>query len=313
MAVIRCPRHDIPYNDDNPRGCPACAQEREGDPEQARLMRDLARASRGWPSVEVLPPEEDDDEVAVVGEWQPVTTPPRVPTAAPGRLEHLWRLIQDNRMVVMISAAGLVGLFLLYVATRPTFTESFTPPLVAGEARPFPVEPNTPVVAAFALLGTVSPQVHPGSPSLTRYDFGAGAVVDGLNGVVYAITLDTPERTWHAHRVSQGEQYARGALALEGAIREAEPLAVSPFPFGGFQTYSSMASVPMRVLTVEVRPPNGCYDIRVEIGPQVIGTTSRGDQTLVAVARRGESIQWLVHRVRAVSRAMDGPWGRAVC
>jgi hypothetical protein len=180
-------------------------------------------------------------------------------------------------------------------------------------ARPFPVEPNAPIIAAFALLGTVSPQVSPEAPSLSRYDFGAGTMVDALNGVVYAVSFETPERTWHGHRVGQGEQHARGTLALEGAIREQPPREVSPFPFGGFLTYSSLESLPTLVLTTEVRPPNGCYDVRVEIAPQVIGTASRGDRAFVAVARRGSPILWVVHRVRAISRGMDGPWGTVAC
>jgi hypothetical protein len=264
MPVIRCPRHDIPYNDENPRGCPACAQEREGDAESARLMRELARASRGGPALELLPPEpEPDDEVEALAEWQPVTTPPRVPTAQPGRVELVLRLLLENRLAVIAATLGVVGLGLLYLATRPTFAERYLPPLVSGEARPFPVEPNVPIVAAFALLGTVSPQVNPEAPALARYDFGGGAVMDALNGVVYAVTLDTPERTWHGHRVGLGEQPARGALALEGAIQEREPLPTSPFPFGGYLTYRSLDAVPMLVLSAEVRPPNGCYDVTV--------------------------------------------------
>ena len=314
MPVIRCPRHDIPYNDENPRGCPACAQEREGDAESARLMRELARASRGGPALEVLPPEPGaDDEVQVFPGWQPVTTPPRVPTAQPGRIERVLRLLQENRLAVIGVTLGVVGLGLLYLATRPTFTERYLPPLVAGEARPFPVEPNVPIVAAFALLGTISPQLNPEAPILARYDFGGGALVDALNGVVYAVTLENPERTWHGHRVGLGDQPARGALALEGTIREREPLLTSPFPFGGFLAYRSLDAVPKRVLSTEVRPPNGCYDVTVEIGPQVIGTASRGDDRFVAVAHRGDPVLWVVHRVRAVSRAVDGPWGTVAC
>jgi len=36
MALIRCPKHGVPFNDDNPRGCPACALEKEGG-EQAQV------------------------------------------------------------------------------------------------------------------------------------------------------------------------------------------------------------------------------------------------------------------------------------
>lgn len=315
MAVVRCPRHDIPYNDENPRGCPACAQEREGDPEQARLMRDLARASRGDFAVEVLPPEpEADDEVEVYTEWSgPVTRQPRLPTAEPSRFTEIRRFLVENRLAVAAGGIGVLGLLLLWLTTRPSFTESHIPPPVTGDARPFPVEPNAPTIAAFAILGTIPPQVNPEAPSLTRYEFGAGATVDALNGMIYAITLETPERTWHGHRVGLGEQPARGALALEGEIREEPAPEATPVRFGGFLAYSSRAALPMQVLSIEVRPPNGCYDVRVEIGPQIIGTTARGDHEYVAVARRGDPILRVVHRVRAISRAMDGPWGRIAC
>jgi hypothetical protein len=314
MAVVRCPRHDIPYNDQNPRGCPACAQEREGRAEEARLMREPAHASRGGPALEVLPPEpEADEDLAVHHARPPVTTPPRFPTAAPGRLEHLLAVLRDNRMAIIAGTLGVVGLWLVWVATRPTFTELYVPPLTIGAPRPFPAEPNVPMVAVFALLGTVAPQANPEAPALARYDFGDGAVVDALNGVVYAITLETPVRAWHGHRVGSGEQLARGALALEGLAAEQEPPPASPFPFSGFLTFRSLEALPKRVLTAEVRPPNGCYDVRVEIGPQVIGTASRGDAVLVAVARRRNPILWVVHRIRAVSRATDGPWGKAAC
>jgi hypothetical protein len=315
MAVVRCPKHDIPYNPENPRGCPACAQENEGDPENARLMRELARASRGVPAVEVLPPEaEEDEDVEVYTEWPPpVTQPPRLPTAEPSRLQRLGRFLRDNRLGLIGAGLAVVGLWLVYIVSRPTFTPQAVPPAVHGVALPFPVEPNTPILAAFAMLGTMAPQVNPEAAVLTRYDFGGGATVDALNGVVYAVTLQTPDRTWHGHRVGLGEQPARGTLALEGEIREQGPRPITPFPFGGFLTYRNLDDLPMRVLTAEIRPPNGCYDVRVEVGPQVIGTTARGDDSFVAVARRGQPVPWVVHRVRVISRGMDGPWGQAAC
>src|SRR5262249_58433835 len=46
MALVRCPIHKIPYNDENPRGCPACALEKEGGGE-AQVMQELARAVQG--------------------------------------------------------------------------------------------------------------------------------------------------------------------------------------------------------------------------------------------------------------------------
>ena len=52
MALIRCPVHKIPFNDDNPRGCPACAREKGGKG-RASIMQELAKAQQ----VEVPPPK----------------------------------------------------------------------------------------------------------------------------------------------------------------------------------------------------------------------------------------------------------------
>lgn len=313
MAVVRCPRHDIPYNDANPRGCPACWRERQGEDEPARAMRELARISRGVPAVEVLPPEEAEPVEVVTGEWGPVTTPPRVPMPEPTRLERALAVLRENRLAAVGIALGIVGIWLIWFLSRPTFVEEYVPPRTASDPRPFPVEPNTPIIGVFALLGTVPPQPAPEAPTLARHDFG-GVLVDALNGVVYAVTLVSPERTWRGHRVGLTEQTARGLLALQGEIREQPTPAGSPFPLGGFLAYRSVEALPLRVLAAEVRPPNGCYDVRVEIGPQVIGLAKRGDEAFVAVARRGGTLTWVVHRVQVVSRAMDGPYGgAAVC
>jgi hypothetical protein len=48
--------------------------------------------------------------------------------------------------------------------------------------------------------------------------------------------------------------------------------------------------------------------VRVEVAPRVIGTATRADETFVAVARRGGTTTWVVHRVRVVSRALRGPY-----
>jgi hypothetical protein len=47
MALVRCQIHDIPYNDENPRGCPACAREKQGEDLDAQAIQELARVSRG--------------------------------------------------------------------------------------------------------------------------------------------------------------------------------------------------------------------------------------------------------------------------
>jgi hypothetical protein len=316
MALVRCPKHDVPYNDENPRGCPACQQEREGAVE-AVLMRELARASKGIPRVEILPPPEPDAEPSVErlsGRWPPVTQPPRVPTPEPTTWENLKRLIRANALTAAAVALGVIGLGLLYYLSRPTFEQSSIPALIAGDALPFPVQPNVSVDGAFALMGAVAPQVNPDSPTLARYDYGRGTMVDVLNGVVYAITLTTPDRMWNGNRVGLDETRARGHLALFGQVEERLEPSVGAVAVGKYIAYPSLEALPRRVLFAAVRPPNGCYDVEAELAPQVIGYVTRGDDRLIAVARRG-SIPWeVVHRVRVVSRSLPGPYaGRPAC
>jgi len=312
MAVVRCPTHNVPYNDENPRGCPACWQEKIGD-DPAELMRELARASKSIPRIEILPPPSEDELPPMprltTGAWPgPVTQPPRVPTPEPTQLERFGRFLRENLTAVVGTTLVVVAAGLMWLVSRPTFTPALLPPAAVGDALPFPVAPNTPIIGAFALLGPRTPDVNPDSPTLARYDFGRGTFVDVFNGVVYAVSLDLPDRNWEGNRVSTEETRARGTLALLGPVTDEEPLAAAPFPFGGYLAYRSVNDLPRRRLSAAVRPPNGCYDIQVELAPRIIGTTTRGDETFVAVGRRGSSATWVVHRVRVVSRALRGPY-----
>jgi hypothetical protein len=318
MPVVRCPVHDVPYNDENPRGCPACWQDKIGkDP--AGLMKELARASQAIPRVEILPPPTDDElppmERLRTGAWPtPVTQPPRLPTPEPTRLERFTRGLHTH--AVAVTSVGLVAVaaVLMWYVSRPTFTSTLQPPALSGEALPFPVVPNTPVLGAFALLGPQVATVHPESPSLARYDFGDGTLVDTFNGVVYAVTLTSPRRSWQGNRVGVDQTRARGGLALLGPVTEDEPAAAAPFPFGGYLAFRGLADLPRHRLTAEVRPPNGCYDVQLVTAPQVIGTATRGGETFLAVSRRGGTLAWVVHEVRVVSRAIRGPYaGPPVC
>lgn len=315
MPVVRCPIHKVPYNDENPRGCPACWQEKVGD-DPAGLMRELARASRAIPRVEILPTPDEDDlppmQRLPTGAWPgPVTQPPRVPQPEPTSWERVQRFLRAHLAAAVTATVALVVVSLLWIISRPTFEESLIPPPAVGEALPFPVQPNTPILGAFALLGPRTPGVHPDSPSLARYDFGSGTTVDVFNGIVYAVTLESPARSWQGNRVGTDERRARGVLSLLGPMTEDEGTAAAPFPFGGYLTYRRMADLPRRRLSAAVRPPNGCYDVQVDLAPQVIGTATRGDENFVAVARRGGEISWVTHRVRVVSRSMRGPYAGA--
>jgi hypothetical protein len=315
MALVRCPKHNVPYNDANPRGCPACHQERQGGG-QATLMRDLARASQGVPRVEILPPPEADEPVtAVIDQWGgSVTQPPRVPTPQPSTWQKLVRLVRANALVFSALGLGIVGVVILWSASRPAFEQQPIPAHIAGDALPFPAQPNVAVAGVFALLGAVPPQINPDSPTLARYDYGRGAVVDVLNGIVYAVTLTTPERAWNGARVGLDETRARGHLALLGEVRQRDVPSFGGQAVGNYIAYPTLAALPHRVLVTAVRPPNGCFDVEMDLAPQVIGYVTRDDQRFIAVARRG-SVPWdVVHRVRVVSRAMAGPYaGPPVC
>ena len=48
MPLVRCPTHKIPYNDENPRGCPACAREKEGAA-QVSVAQPCLVAENVWP------------------------------------------------------------------------------------------------------------------------------------------------------------------------------------------------------------------------------------------------------------------------
>ena len=104
MTLVRCPIHKIPYNDENPRGCPACAREREGGGQDSSVMKELARASQTKrPSVATPAPMEFD---------MPVTSPPRAPTPGVPRFTRALHFIKDRQN---LSIAGAVILLLIIV------------------------------------------------------------------------------------------------------------------------------------------------------------------------------------------------------
>lgn len=321
MAVVRCPRHNIPYNDQNPRGCPACAAERKGPDPTAEAIRELQRASRGVgqpPDIEILPPpppEEDTRQPS--GVWPPpVTQPPRIPTPQPTRLERTTQLIRRRFVWFALGVACVVTLLLIYQVTRPTFVSQQIPPSPSGDAKPVPLGPNIPLDGVFAMLGTAQGRVNPDSRTLARYVFSDSLTVDALNGTVYAVTVTSPAQSWRGLRVGMDSVATEGALSLLGPIRDG-PVARydKPLDLGGYQTYQTLASLPRRTRIAEVRPPNGCYDVVVDLAPRAIGWVSENNQRSVAIARGDASLNWALVRIRAVSRALPGPYaaGPPVC
>lgn len=306
MALVRCPKHDIPYSDENPRGCPACAQERE-NPEQGRVMQELARASRAMrtgaaskrASVEII---------------TPVTQPPKPPTVEP----TLWDRLRAKMKKRPIPAIGipviLVLLGFMVFGHRPKFVERPDPVPFSGEVLPLSIDPGQPITVVFAILGTQPPSPHPELRTLERYYYGADLVIDALNRVVYAIDLRVPSRSWKGLRVGMNRLNAEGALALLGVPRESPISESAPADtVAGYVVYPSLDGRPRQSLRVEVRPPNGCFDVAVDLQPRVVGLIRNAGREYPAVGPPGASLDWVVTRVTVTSRAISGPGGPAVC
>ena len=160
MPVVRCPVHDVPYNDENPRGCPACWQDKVGkDP--AGLMKELARASQAIPRVEILPPPTDDElppmERLRTGAWPtPVTPPPRLPAPEPTRSERLAQTLRTHAVAVTSVGLVTVAAALMWYVSRPTFTPSTGTPRGAARRAAINNVPSPPKAMAARARATPS-------------------------------------------------------------------------------------------------------------------------------------------------------------
>lgn len=319
MALVRCARHNIPYNDENPRGCPACARERVGGDPTTEAIRELARASQ----VMRAPPDS-----AVKGESGParttkappepsvgpITTQPRTPEVAEGPLGRLLRLAIERR--VLAGGAIVIVAVLLYLAVTagPTFVEGAYPPRYSGTVHALPVDPGQPVEVVFTILGPRTPRAHPEEPSLAQYVYGTNLTIDGRNGVTYQITVGVPNWSWSGLTVGMSQRNAEGALALLGVPRTVEePEMVQPQVVSRYAVYPSLERRPRRVLRAEVRPPNGCMDVEVVLAPRAIGELVVGDRRYAVIGPEGAPLEWVSIEVRAINRAASGPAGPAVC
>ncbi len=211
------------------------------------------------------------------------------------------------RQIAIVAIVVLVIALILF--SGPTFREGMYPVAVTGTPRPLPLNPNVNVTSAFGTLGTRSPKANPDSPRLARYTYGSDLSVDASNGIIYAITIRIPNRNWRGLHAGMSEQTASGALALLG--RPTEPIAAAPpqpQELGGYWVYPSLDERPRRTLQVEVRPPNGCFDIQVDLQPQAYGTLDDGDRRYAVVGIDGPGLTWVVTQVRVVSRSLRGPY-----
>ena len=63
----------------------------------------------------------------------------------------------------------------------------------------------------------------------------------------------------------------------------------------------------------EVRPPNGCYDVVVDIQPRAAGLLVDRDRRYAVIGPPAAQFEWVATRVRVINRAVAGPAGSAAC
>jgi hypothetical protein len=312
MALVRCPIHKIPYNEENPRGCPACAAEKEGA-EGSSIMRELARMSRTArrpgeavgppPPVEEVPPP---PAAEAPGEEEAAPIFEEAPAGVLDSLRERRALVVGAVVIVALAAA-------LYWWTRPDFVEQPDPPVVSGDLRPLPIEADAPISMVFGLLGTQAPHPAPEDARLARYSYGDDIVVDALNQIVYAVTIAVPNRSWRGLQVGMPERNAAGTLALLGTPQDTTGrVRAEPGEVRGFTVYPSLDERPLRVLRAEVRPPNGCFDVLVDLKPRTLGLLLEDGQRYAVVGRGETDPDWVVTRIRIVNRAIRGPYAEGI-
>jgi hypothetical protein len=145
---------------------------------------------------------------------------------------------------------------------------------------------------------------------MERYEFDTNLIVDVANRVVHSISIETPDRTWQSLRVGTAMRQAEGALALLSTpTRENPDRFITPEIRGDYQILPSLEDRPRQLLTAEVRPPNGCYDVQVVLQPLVTGILQDADERFPVVGRRDAALNWVVTEILVTSRAMEGPSG----
>lgn len=321
MALVRCPTHRIPYNDENPRGCPACHREtgRAGRPS---VMQGLARAQQTAKTKghDAQPPASRHTQRQVSRPPQrqasrnpfaqplPVTSPPRSPDIVERPVEKVWRLAGQRRLLAVGGTSIVVMIAVLILTAGPRFAAGQFPARLNAPPRPLPINPNTPITFAFAALGSRAPTTNPDSRRLMRYTYGSNLAVDAVNSIIYSLTIRIPNRSWGGLSVGMPERSALGALARLGTPRQDEPAPVQPEKLGNYQVYRSLDARPRHVIRAEVRPPNGCYDVQIDVQPRAIGLLLDGERRWAVVARGSAPLDWVLTQIRVVSRSIRGPY-----
>ena len=87
----------------------------------------------------------------------------------------------------------------------------------------------------------------------------------------------------------------------------------SPREMGGYSVYS-FEGRPRRTLLVEVRPPNGCFDVTVDLQPQATGILRDGSQRYVVIGAGSDvPLTWVATRIRITTRRVSGPYSAVAC
>ncbi len=311
MAVVRCPKHELPYNEDNPRGCPACAAEesgighgsasaawtRSGTTDQPAELEGFGHTGAGAGS----------DSLVRSIEVRLNATTDRL--AEPFRRMGRWIKGQAKARPWWATLAVMAGIIFVIVMIRrlgaPDFVAQPDPPAASGEVLPLAVEPGTQLAVMFSILGTRAPRPHPTQANLERYVYSLDLMVDAMNGEVYALTLRTPDRSWRGLRVGMPSAEGEGALSMLGRFTSRTQSRGEPQIKDGYQIFSSRTILPVRRVTAEMRPPNGCLDVRVEFRPAITGVLIDGGLRTPVVAMEAEELNWVLTQTYVVSRTGD--------
>ena len=221
-----------------------------------------------------------------------------------------------QRWLLSIAAVLIVVFGIMWIATtRQRFVEQEHPHVLDDDTLllPLAVPVDAPMETVFSILGTRAPRPVPDQPRLQRYSYGTDLEVDAINGRVYAISIRVPNRQWQGLRVGMSEANAQGALVLLGPPRQFGSAVTTRLQdMGGYSVYLSMDQRPRKTIGAEVRPPNGCFDVLVDVQPKLAGFVIDGEQRYPTIGRGDVSPEWLVTQIRIVSRATVGPFAQGV-
>jgi len=287
-------------------------------------MRELARSSQvvtrpsltskiNAPSTPRGRSTKSTERVRPANPW--VTPPPKKLEIEATPLGTLFGNALQRRSMAVAAALIVVFGVIVIATSGQRFLAQEHPRLVTDQAllRPLAVPVNVRMENVFTALGTQSPRAVPDLPRLQRYSYGTDLEVDAINGRVYAISIRVPNRPWRGIRVGISETNAQGALALLGSPRAfGDPVANQPRDMGGYSVYMSMDQRPRKTIGVEVRPPNGCYDVLVDVQPKLAGFLIDGSRRYPSLGPGNPSAAWVVTQVRIVSRSLRGPFAQGV-